>query len=444
MNTGKLRAGVSEIELKPEVGLVMASAAPVAKGHLTPLYAKALVLSNGYDEIAVVTLDLIGIDRPDAMRATELASQRSGVPAHGIMIVCSHTHVSPSMRSSAHAARELTNPFWNEQARARERAWIDRVIEIIPDVVCEARAHLHEASIGLVSADLPWLTFNRRRDTRNYGAWTHFMGVPKDQAYQPEGPIDPQLGLFVVRRADYRPLALMWSFSGHNTFNFGDQYSAELAYTVQQALDDRLGEHVPCLYAPGCSGNTNYYDFEKHPRSEITEALQKATEGVASAIVATYREACTLPEVKLGSRKAELFFAHRDVSSAWYEHDMHVKRPRWDEFGLKELERRRPQAASQATYQSDVMALRLGQAALVGLPGDVFVEFGLMIKERSPFRRTIVASYANDYAGYIATRRAFIGGSYEVWPAHLGWVGREGGYAMVDKAIELLQELYEG
>ena len=437
MKAGQLRAGVSEIELKPELGLATGDGAPQAKGFLTPLYVKALVLANGEDEVAVVTLDMLGIDRPDAIRAATLANQRCGVPAHGILMSCSHTHVAPSMLPSLHTYRRAFNPHWDEKAVARERAWVDTVVETIATAVCEAKAHLQEASIGVATADLPWLIFNRRRHTRNYGVWTHWMGIPKDQAYRPEGPIDPDFGLFVVRGADYKPLCMVWNFTGHNSFNFGDQYSADLPYTVQKALDERMGEHVPCLYTPGCSGNTNYFDYQK------PIGLEKATDEVANAIMAIYREACTLPEVKLGSRKAELFLAQRDFSRYWWKHDIETKLPGWKAYGPREVERFQAEANEHETYQSDVQVLRLGEAVLVGLGGEMFVEFQLMIKERSPFRHTYVASSTNDYAGYVATRRAFVGGSYEVWPSLNARIGREGGYLMVDKAVELLQELYE-
>jgi hypothetical protein len=106
------------------------------------------------------------------------------------------------------------------------------------------------------------------------------------------------------------------------------------------------------------------------------------------------------------------------------------------------MERLQAETGESATVQFDVTALRIGRIALVGLPGEIFVEFGLEIKRRSPFRRTYITTYTNGHAGYVATRRAFIGGSYEVWPVLAARVGREGGYAMVDKAIELLEELY--
>jgi hypothetical protein len=119
-----------------------------------------------------------------------------------------------------------------------------------------------------------------------------------------------------------------------------------------------------------------------------------------------------------------------------------MKLPKWDEFGQRMMERLQAEAQESLTVQLGVTALRLGEAALVGLPGEMFVEFGLMIKERSPFQRTYVATYANGHAGYVATRRAFIGGSYEAWPVLAARLGRESGYLMVDKAVELLEELY--
>jgi neutral ceramidase len=436
MKDGSLQAGISEIELKPELGLATGDGAPHSKGFLTPLYIKALVLSNGTAEVALVALDLLAIDRPDAHRVFKLVNERCGIPAHGILLMCSHTHVSPSMLPTLHTYRESFNPDFDKEAKQRERGWVDTVVNTTADAVCDAKSQLQDASIGAVTSDLPWLVFNRRRYTRSYGVWTHWMGIPQDQAYGVEGPIDPEFGLFVVRGADHKPICMVWNFTGHNSFNFGDQYSGDLAYTVQAALDERIGEHIPCLYSPGCSGNTNYFDYQK------PEGLAKATEGVASAIMATYRAACTLPEVKLGSRQAVIHTAQRDVSRYWWKHDIEIKLPGWTEYGPKEVARFQAELQESTTYPIDVTALRIGDVALVGLPAEAFVEFGLMIKERSPFQRTFVSSYTNGYAGYVATRRAFIGGSYEVWPTLNARVGREGGYLMVEKAVELLEELH--
>ena len=75
--------------------------------------------------------------------------------------------------------------------------------------------------------------------------------------------------------------------------------------------------------------------------------------------------------------------------------------------------------------------------ALVGLPGEIFVELGLAIKERSPFRHTIVNELCNDSIGYVPTAKAYAEGGYEATSTPLA----EGtGERLVEAALNLLQE----
>jgi hypothetical protein len=435
MRATQLLAGVAETELKPALGLAMGDGKPWAKGYKMPLACKALVLANDEDAVALVTLDALGIDLADARRAATRVAERTRVPAAGVAIMCSHTHVAPSMLPTLHTYRRYRNPEFDEAAAARERVWVDELVETIAATVARAEAELREASIGRESVNLPWLIFNRRRYTRDFGVMTHWMKIPRGQAYQQEGPIDPECGILLVRDATHEPLCLLWNMSGHNSFNFGDQYAGDLTYTVQAALDERLGAHIPCLYAAGCSGDTNYFDYHHD------YGLEKATDGIASAIEATFREICTRPDVEIGSGKVELCFAQHDFSRYWWKDDIAWKYPVYNQYGLDELERFRREAAESPTYTTDVTAFRVGDIGFVSLPGEMFVEFGLQLKARSPFPHTFVASYANDYAGYVTTRVAYAGGSYETWPVLNSRIGREGGYVMIDKAVELLEDL---
>jgi len=428
---------VAEIDLEPELGLVTGDGAPQATGQLTPLYAKALALSNGESELALVALDLLGIDRPDALRVARMVEEECGIAADAVLLTCSHTHVAPSMLPTLHTYRGVFNPLWNEETVRRERAWVEKVSRKIVQAVSQAKAAQQPASLGALSTELPWLSFQRRRKTKDYGVWTHWMGIPKNQSYAQEGSMDHELGLILIRGADDAPLAMIWNFTGHNSFNFGEQYSADLPFTVQAALDERIGNHIPSLYFPGCSGNTNYYDYLQ------PIGLEKATQEVTNAIMATYQSVCTRTAVELGFRKAELHFAQRDVSQNWWRADIAVKMPDWVDYSEKELQRFRQEMQQQETYTADVQAFRLGDIGLVALSAEAFVEFGLMIKQRSPFRKTYIAAYANGYAGYVATREAFFGGSYEVWPTLNARVGREGGYLMVEKAEECLRSLHQ-
>ena len=56
------------------------------------------------------------------------------------------------------------------------------------------------------------------------------------------------------------------------------------------------------------------------------------------------------------------------------------------------------------------MSLHVG---IVGLPGEMFSEFGMEIKKRSPAKHTLVIELANDGIGYLPTSVSFEQGGYE-------------------------------
>jgi len=64
----------------------------------------------------------------------------------------------------------------------------------------------------------------------------------------------------------------------------------------------------------------------------------------------------------------------------------------------------------------DLTVITLGRdVAIVCLPGEVFVDLGLAIKQASPFRTTLIVELSNAVETiYVPHRGAYAGGSYEV------------------------------
>jgi hypothetical protein len=89
-------------------------------------------------------------------------------------------------------------------------------------------------------------------------------------------------------------------------------------------------------------------------------------------------------------------------------------------------------------YPMEVQVFRIdSETAIVGLPGEIFVELGQAIKKASPFKKTIVISIANDRPSYVPTRRAFTEGSYEVTNSR---VKAGTGEMLVEAALDLLRQ----
>jgi hypothetical protein len=84
------------------------------------------------------------------------------------------------------------------------------------------------------------------------------------------------------------------------------------------------------------------------------------------------------------------------------------------------------------TADTELLAFRIGDLALVGLPGEMFVEFGLDIRQRSPFAVTAVVGLCGELAGYMPTKKAFAEGGYETWRSGISWTAQGTGEAMVE------------
>jgi hypothetical protein len=61
-----------------------------------------------------------------------------------------------------------------------------------------------------------------------------------------------------------------------------------------------------------------------------------------------------------------------------------------------------------------VQAVTVGPLLLAGIPGELFAEIGMRLKQASPFQPAMLVGCANDYIGYIPTRANYLAGGYEV------------------------------
>ena len=92
------------------------------------------------------------------------------------------------------------------------------------------------------------------------------------------------------------------------------------------------------------------------------------------------------------------------------------------------LQRREPR------YSAEVHVLRLGDCALSTSPFELYLDYGLRIRARSPAALTLHAELSCDEAGYLPTARAVSAGGYGALVAN-GLVGPEGGQMLVESIL---------
>lgn len=104
----------------------------------------------------------------------------------------------------------------------------------------------------------------------------------------------------------------------------------------------------------------------------------------------------------------------------------------------------RPQATHKPFAQE---VIRIGEAAIVPMSGEVFADTGLRLKKASPFAHTLVASTTNGADGYYCPCEAHARGGYEPWAMRAMGVRLMSDHVddvLVSENSELLKALHGG
>ncbi len=420
MTSARLQAGICEIQITPEIGIELVGefAPRRSTGIATPLMAKALVLSNGENTLAVVSLDLVGLDDKAATRLVKVIGQKTGLAPEAIMLFCSFTRGAP------YTTARVGGPELNQ-------AFLEKVIAEVPEAVSTARRSMTEAALGAGHVLLPHLIYNHRLMTRNMKAITAWMGVPKNEVLEPEGPVDPQFGEIVIRDQAGFPICLLWNFPAEIRANGDNLISAGLPGLVQSEVDARLGKHVPVLCLPACASNISF-----------TGGLDDCVDAIASAVIATYLETSCDPLIRLGAAMEKVILPVRDYSQFWSKPDIELKRPDLAEIYQRELELLQKEGA--VAIPTSVQVFRLGWFALVGLPGAPFVELALAVKSESPAQLTLVAGGCAGDIGQVIVKQAFDDEGFESWTARSARAGYGAGEFLAEQAVKLSRSLWKG
>jgi hypothetical protein len=92
-------------------------------------------------------------------------------------------------------------------------------------------------------------------------------------------------------------------------------------------------------------------------------------------------------------------------------------------------------------YAAELHVLRLGDTALSTSPFELYLDYGLRIRARSPATLTLHAQLSCGDAGYLPTARAVAAGGYGVLVAN-GLVGPEGGQMLVECILAEMRGLF--
>ena len=418
-----LRVGTAEVDITPPVGTLLAGSLKPrpSVGVDNPLFAKAIVLESDGHRLAYVALDLVSLGRDTGGdEAVRRASAATGIPEDHIAYACSHTHTGPY----THKRRE----------EYIDAAWFGALPERIATAVQRADAAKVPARLSRCRA-FEWRTHANRRvrfkDGRHVNRWLldNPINAPL-QAVCTAGPIDPEVGMLAFDSLDGDLLAVMYHFTLHANSDFGPKFSADYPGVVSERLREAFGPQTVALFMPGCCGDIN-------PTHKHLATGNFLAEPMVAALRTRQPSADPVP---LGACKRRLTVPLRNLE---LDQEERLAKCGWPKE-LNEVFRQgqaRLRAEGIQQVETWIGAFRIGEVGFVTLPGEVFVDWQVLIKERSPFAWTYPVELSNDSLGYLITRDAWEGGGYEALTGASTCIDVNGVHLLVDRSLDLLQSL---
>ncbi len=395
-----LKAGAVCLDITPPLGTLIPGLFHERRAEVVndPLKVRSFVLEREGEGIAVVVCDLIGVKRPYLDRAKARIAEAVGLAPERVLICCTHTHTG---------------------AQTGEDAYTEFLIGRIADAVRLGWEGRQPAEVGWGCEEEDRVVFNRRYRMRDGSVRTN-PGMGNPEVVEAAGPVDPEVGVLCMQRSGGETIGLLANYSLH--YVGGGEHeravSADYFGFFSELIQRMRGENFVAALSNGACGDINNHDVMggARPKNDRYQHTERVAALVAADALWAWNEMVFVEDAPLGAAMEEVVLTRREApSEADLERAREIQQQGKGTMGERAFARRNLERIQEVPEEVPtwVQALRVGDLALVTAPGELLVELGLEIKERSPFGQTMVLELANDSIGYLPNRKAFEEGGYE-------------------------------
>ena len=380
---------------------------PPVRGVDDPLWARGVVLLGAGAPLVLCAVDWCGV-RNEANRAWRQALARAAhTTPERVAVHCIHAHNAPFADVEAERLLESVPGA----PTSLDLKFFERVLGGTAEAVKASLAKTRKFShVGIGQAKVERVASNRRiLGADGKVKYVRYSATKvKEVRDAPEGLIDPWLKTLSFWDGD-TPRAALHYYATHPMSYYGDgRVSSDfcgLARQKRQADDKEVFQ----VYFTGCAGNVTagkYNDGARETRPVLRDRIYTA---MKAAWAATKRHG--VKELRWHVQPVK-FRPRREASFGEKASRQLLRDP-------KAPKARRGNAAFQLAWLKridtpiDLTCLDLGQAQVLHLPGEPFIEYQLAAQALGKDRFVCVAGYGDGGPGYIPTDRAFFEGGYE-------------------------------
>lgn len=425
-----MKCGMQEIRITPPLGSSMPGYLTERKstGVKDELYTKALVIESDSQLQVFISVDALFFPTEETDKIRERLQQELGVSPEQVMISATHTHTGPPIRKGLDGSSH--------------EDYVSILVKKMGDAAVMAYQSRRPAKIGVGTGHEGDISFNRRYWMKD-GTLETNPGFNNPNIEKPAGPIDPEVTVVRIDDLDDNPIGVVVNFACHTDTVGGTEYCADYPGEMSRMVKKVLGSDVVSLFMIGACGDINHHNFmqDKTPKRQKYDVMGRVLAAEVLKVrekiqcVDTIEIACTRTTHRLELRRP----TKEEVEAA--EQRLQTETNPIERFFAEHI--LKADQATEHTEIAEIQVFRVGDWAVVGLPGEIFVDFGLELKEQSPFSQTIVNTLCNgSIYGYVCTREAYNQGGYEPRIKLKSRTPVDAGEQFVKKASVLLNELY--
>jgi len=381
---GQFRASVVKIDITPDQPQWLLGYDPrQSTGVHDHIFHRIVAMDDGRTQFFLISTDICLYSPAVYDEIARELSERMGINRLQVWWSVTHTHSAPEIGPPGLGRIFLKGRYDHDH----NTEYTAHVKKQLLDGIKEAREKLEPARLG-VGWGYANATINRRARNKEGPA---FLGL------NPDGPVDRQMGLLRLEKADGKLLALIVNYGMHGTVLGGENtlITGDAPGVVADYVEKKLG--APMLYINGAAGNvapiyTVYPDFKSGHLEQFEVLLGDPILDANARLGPTTSDV----ELALGESTVE---TPRRAGLDWI--------PDLGDY-------LRTTSTGAAMVRLPVRFLRINKdIAIWAAPLELFCEISMNIRNHSPFPYTFYFGYTNGWLGYLPTKAEFAYGGYE-------------------------------
>ncbi|MBU5436851.1 neutral/alkaline non-lysosomal ceramidase N-terminal domain-containing protein [Tissierella sp. MSJ-40] len=426
----KLLAQVSSTAFDISKGVYMAGYADRKERSLGThdnLHTKALTISNGDKTAIFITNDLLGVDKDIVEKVVSGIRNSINIPEKNIFICATHTHSGPDIILWDVGKQKSQD---NLNKKVKEEV-INRVIEN----AVNSTKNLESVKIKFGKSKSSEVASNR---------------IDK------ELPLDDSMDIIYIEKENLIPLAIVVNYACHPTILGADNLyiSADYPGVLQRLIEEHYNNKTQAMFINGACGNQSTRFTRKSQDFMEVERMgrilfEKVLEGILNLeeekdfSVESVKEYFSFPKKALptceeaisqyNKAKKEKEKVLNNSKSTQQEIRIAITKYQGAVINLDLIN-----TLDTLDFNLPIQVLKIGKIILVGLPIELFNEYGQIIKKKSKYKNTLIVGYTNGMLGYVYTPESYDKGDYEAWssPFH-----KTTGDFIVENVLDLIGKL---